>query len=146
MIEPCELYRQIPKEQIARVFQTSETAGSELDPEFLGFEKIYKAVTLFVPQDRVIIDCGCGYAFQAWYFRKYRRYIGVDRLSTENDVFRTDNSEFYHMSIQDFIRKEFPKTGYATDEVFAICSHVPDREAQKLVREAFPHCLAYYPT
>lgn len=144
-IKPCELYTLIPKEKIDQIFLKSETASSELDYEFLGFEEVYKAATLFVPKNRVIIDFGCGYAFQSWYFRDYRKYIGVDSNITENDILRTDNAEFYFMSIQEFTKNEFHKTGYSFDEVFAICSYVPDIEAQRLVRETFPHCLVYYP-
>ena len=144
-IKPCELYTIIPKEKIDQIFLKSKTASSELDCEFLGFENVYKAVTLFAPKNRVIIDFGCGYAFQSWYFRDYRKYIGVDINITENDILRTDNAEFYFMSIQEFIKNEFHKTGYSFDEVFAICSYVPNTDAQRLVRETFPHCLVYYP-
>ena len=143
--ESCELYKLIPREKINRIFEKSETAGAELDYTFLGFEEVYKAVTLFAPKSRVIIDFGCGYAFQSWYFRDYRKYIGVDNDITENDIFRTDNAEFYFMSIQEFIKNEFHKTGYSFDEVFVICSYVPNTDAQRLVRETFPHCLVYYP-
>lgn len=146
--EPCELYKLIQREKINRIFEKSETAGAELDYTFLGFEEVYKAVTLFIPKSRAIIDFGCGYAFQSWYFRDYRKYIGVDVGSVCEDVLeilKIGNSEFYHMSIQEFIRNEFHKTGYSFDEAFAICSYVPDTDAQRLVRETFPHCLVYYP-
>ena len=145
--EPCELYTLIPKEKIDRVFETSETASAELDYEFLGFENVYKAVTLFVPKDRIIIDFGCGYAFQSWYFKDYRKYIGVDVGREAEDVLNileTGNSEFCHMRIQQFIAM-FPRMRYEVEEVFAICSYVPDTGAQRLVRETFPHCLVYYP-
>ena len=156
--KPCELYTLIPKEKIDQIFLKSETAGAELDYEFLGFEEVYKAVTLFVPKNRVIIDFGCGYAFQSWYFRDYRKYIGVDNDITENDILRTDNAEFYFMSIQEFIRNHVVKDTFGfnyiilsgaeaerVESFFAICSYVPDTDAQRLVRETFPHCLVYYP-
>ena len=146
--EPCELYKLIPKEKIDKVFETSETASAELNYTFLGFEDIYKSVTLFVPKGGIIIDFGCGYAFQSWYFKDYRKYIGVDVSPVGKDVLdilETGNSEFYHMSIQDFIMNEFPNMGYEPKKVFAICSYVPDTEAQRIVRETFPHCLVYYP-
>lgn len=159
--EPCELYTLIPKEKIDRIFEKSETASTELDYTFLGFEDVYKAVTLFVPKDRIIIDFGCGYAFQSWYFKDYRKYIGVDVSPVGKDVLdilETGNSEFYHMRIQDFIRNHVRKDRYGfcdiklenmecqtVENVFAICSYVPDTEAQRLVRETFPHCLVYYP-
>ena len=156
--EPCELFKLIPKEKIEHIFTVSETAGAELDHTFLGFEKVYKAVTLFVPKTRIIIDFGCGYAFQSWYFKDYKKYIGVDSFSTENDVLKTDNAEFFFMRIQDFIKSYVRKdrSGFcdiklenmdwqSVENVFAICSYVPDADAQRLVRETFPHCLIYYP-
>ena len=146
--EPCELYKLIPKEKIDRIFEKSETASAELDYEFLGFEEVYKAVTLFVPKDRIIIDFGCGYAFQSWYFK------AEDVLN----ILETGNSEYYHMRIQDFIQNYVRKDRYgfcdiklenmkwqSVENVFAVCSYIPNRDVQRLVRETFPHCLVYYP-
>lgn len=145
MKEPCELFKLIPKEKIKKVFEASETVGAECDFTFLGFEDVYKAATLFVPKSRVIIDFGCAYAFQSWYFRDYRKYIGVDNGVKKNDVLKTENSDFYFMSIQNFIREIFPILGYMEEEIFAICSYVPDEEAREMVRKFFPYCLVYYP-
>lgn len=145
-IEPCELFKLIPREKIDHVFRTSQTVGAECDTSFLGFEKVYKAVTMFVPKNKVIIDCGCAYAFQSWYFRDYRKYIGIDCSSSINDVLQTENSEFHFVTIQHFIKNVFPTLEYSLNEVFAICSYVPDDNARKMVRNFFPHCLVYYPT
>lgn len=144
--DPCELFNLIPKEKIDQVFEESKTASAELDYAFLGFEDVYKAVTLFVPKSKVIIDLGCGYAFQSWYFRDYKRYIGVDIATKNEDVLKIENSKFYHMSIQEFVREMYFLTGLRKDEVFAVCSYVPDDEAQEIVRRFFPYCLVYYPT
>lgn len=149
MNETCELYNLIPKEKLKRIFGKSKTVGAECDHTFLGFEDVYKAVTMFVPKDKVIIDLGCAYAFQAWYFRDYRRYIGVDNGSYDAletlKEFEMVGADFYYTSIQRFIQGVLPTLGYTTDEVFAICSYVPDEEAQKMVRETFKNCLVYYP-
>lgn len=146
MIEPCELFKIIPREKIDHVFQTSQTVGAECDIQFLGFEEVYKAVTLFVPKSKIIIDFGCAYAFQSWYFRDYRKYIGVDNGVCYSDVLETENAEFYFMSIQHFIKNTFPTLGYSLDDVFSVCSYVPDGNAREMVRNFFPHCLVYYPT
>ena len=144
MSEFCELFRMIPKEKIDNMFENSNTLGAECDYTFLCFEEVYKAVTLFVPKSKVIIDLGCAYAFQSWYFRDYRKYIGVDAHIA--DVLETENSEFHITSIQNFIKYVFPKLGHSIDEVFAVCSYVPDKNAREMVRNFFPHCLVYYPT
>lgn len=139
--EPCDLIKQIPKELIDKMF---ENADIDVDYTFLCFEEVYKAVTEFVPKDTIIIDFGCAYAFQSWYFKDYKKYIGVEIRGDGNSVLKLDNSEFYFMSIQEFI-SDFDKLGYDKEEVFAICSYVPDKQARQIVRENFPYCLVYYP-
>lgn len=146
MNEPCELFNLIPREKVDHVFRTSQTAEAECAYDFLGFEEIYKAVTMFVPKSKVIIDCGCAYAFQSWYFRDFCKYIGIDCDSSINDVLQTENSEFHFVTIQHFIKNIFPALGYGLDDVFAICAYVPDNNAREMVRNFFPHCLVYYPT
>ncbi len=145
ILKNCELYTIIPREKIQHVFETSLTASIECSPSFLGFEKVYKAVTLFVPQNMIILDLGCGYAFQSWYFRDYKKYIGVDCGVGFGDVLETDNSDFHFVSIQHFIQNELPLMDYDSHEIFAICSYVPDEHARQMVREVFPFCLIYYP-
>lgn len=145
MKECCELFRIIPREKINEVFRTSKTVTADCDYTFLAFEEVYKAVTMFVPKGKVIIDLGCAYAFQSWYFRDYKKYIGVDCCTKPEDVLKTENSEFYFMSIQDFCRKVLPNIGYCIDDIFAICSYVPDDNARETVRKYFKHCLVYYP-
>lgn len=145
MDDTCELFNLIPTEKINKVFESSKTAYGDCDHTFLCFEHVYKAVTLFVPTNKIIIDLGCAYAFQAWYFRDYKKYIGVDYGIKKKDMLETENSEFYFMSIQKFIKGVFPVLGYRKDEVFAICSYVEDRDARQLVKNYFPNCLVYYP-
>lgn len=146
----CELYQLIPKDKLSRIFETSQTVSAECDYTFLGFEEVYKAVTLFVPKSKVIIDLGCAYAFQSWYFRDYRKYIGVDNGCSDALITIKElglgNAEFYNMNICEFIREIFPITLIDPNEAFAICSYVPDKIAREMVRHVFPHCLVYYPT
>lgn len=143
--EPCELFKLIPREKIDKIFSESNTASAELDRMFLGFEEVYKAVTMFVPKSKIIIDFGCAYAFQSWYFKDYEKYIGVDSSVSNENVLKTDNSKFFFMSIQDFIKEQFQKLGYKKEDVFAVCSYVPDEEARTMVKEYFSYCLVYYP-
>ena len=130
----CDLYQLIPKEELTRVFRTSTTASAELDPTFLGFEDVYKAVSTFVQKDKMIIDLGCSYAAQAFYFTDFLGYIGVDC-----------GIEFYKMRIQDFCNMVVEKN-WNLQNVFAVCSYVPDKEARKIVKKTFPYCLVYYPS
>lgn len=144
-MKTCELSKLIPSEKLDYLFKHSD-CGAELDKSFfLGFEDVYKGVLNFVPNEKIIIDLGCAYATQSWYFREYKQYIGVDSEMNDNSVIHTENSEFYFTSIQNFIHNIFPSLKLDLENVFAICSYVPDEEARLLVRETFPNCLVYYP-
>ena len=145
-MKECELFNLIPREKLDYLFENS-TAGAELDSTFLAFEEVYKGVLGFVPKSKIIIDLGCAYATQSWYFRDYKKYIGVDFCTTNiKAVLNAENAEFYFVSIQKFIKEIFNTLGISKEDVFAICSYVPDEEARQLVRETFPYCLVYYPT
>ena len=139
--ECCNLYKIIPKEEIKKVF--SGTAAAELDHTFLAFEEVYRSVLDFVPKGKTIIDLGCAYAPQAYYFAEYAKYIGVDVIIPDIH-FTTANMTLYQMSAQQFCKKVIDEK-WDLDNCFAICSYVPDDIARKCVRETFPNCLVYYP-
>lgn len=143
-METCELFRLIPREKLKYLFANSE-ASAELDCTFLGFEDIYKDVLKAVPTDKTIIDLGCAYATQSWYFRGHKKYIGVEICGNNDSVIHTENSEFYFVSIQHFIKELLPTLGLDLKDTFAICSYVSDAEARALVAETFPYCRVYYP-
>ena len=143
-MKPCELFTLIPREKLDYLFEHSG-ATAELDFTFLGFEDIYRDVLNFASKDKTIIDLGCGYAAQSYYFREHKKYIGVDACGNSDTVIHTENSEFYFMSIQDFIKDVFPALGIGPKDVFAVCSYVPNKAARELVAETFPYCRVYYP-
>lgn len=143
-MKPCELFTLIPREKLDYLFEHSN-ASAALDFTFLGFEDIYKDVLNFAPKDKIIIDLGCGYAAQSYYFREHEKYIGVDACGNSDTVIHTENSEFYFMSIQAFIKDVFPALAIDPTDVFAVCSCVPDKAARELVAETFPYCRVYYP-
>ena len=78
-IQPCDLFKRIPREKLEYLFEHSE-AGAELDISFLGFEDPYRFVKDIARKDMIIIDFGCAYATQSWYFREHEKYIGVDAV------------------------------------------------------------------
>ena len=142
IFETCELFEIIPKQEIKRVFSEG-TAGAELDYSFLAFEDVYKSVLNFVPKGKTIIDLGCAYAPQAYYFTGYAGYIGVD-IAIPEVHFETQNMTLHEMSIQQFCKKVIDEE-WDLKKCFAICSYVPDDDARRCVRETFPNCLVYYP-
>lgn len=146
MKEVCETIKLIPQSELVRVFRDSETASADMDYTFLCFEDVYMKVKEHCDSNTIIIDFGCAYAPQSYWFTDCEKYIGVD-LPMMNDVrFHTDNSEMYIMSGQKFIREVLPAMELDYDHVIAICSYVPDRELQKLVAESFRYNYVKYCT
>lgn len=142
MNDVCELYQMIPKSELDRVFEGK--ASAELGRDFLCFEEPYKLASMIVPKTWTIVDLGCAYAAQAYYFAEHLKYIGVDCF-TEKDMirFRTDNMELYEMTIREYVRDHIKKLDF--EHTFAICSAVPDRQAQKLTLFQFPNHYVWYP-
>jgi hypothetical protein len=146
-MDVCNLIRNniIPKEEMERVFNESYSASAEMDASFLCFEDEYEYVLENTSKKDIIIDLGCAYNPQCWYFKDYDRYIAVDLPMFDDVRFDSGNVEFYIMSIQQFIQEEFPKLGIALEDCVAICNAVPDKEAQKMVRDFFPRHYVSYP-
>ena len=118
----------------------------DIDAEFMGFTDIYKHLAQIIPKERIIVDLGCAYAPQAIFFTKHKKYIGVDLPNHDIPMVKTKNSQYFLMSIKEWIEKELPK--YNKDELFAICSYVPPwyDDNEKLTRDNFRHLFIYYPT
>ncbi|MBQ7852738.1 MAG: hypothetical protein IJ342_07710 [Muribaculaceae bacterium] len=115
---------------------------SELEFDFLGFFSEYACV--HVPDDFVVIDMGSYMGIQADYFKNCAGYIGVDVFVPVEWRFRQANATHYQQSIQDFIKDTLPTLGLDLNKVIAICSYVPDQEAQYLVAETFPYHRVVY--
>ena len=133
-----ELFKLIPNNQTRWVFSQKDC---ELEHDFLGFTEFYKHLSFIIPTHFTIVDLGCGYAPQSFYFTKHKQYIGVDVF--EGERFFALNTRHYTKTIQDYVRTDISKLDLC--EVFAICSYVPDEEAKELVRNTFPNLFVYYP-
>ena len=144
MNDCCQLFKMIPKNLLNELFENSH-ASAELDYTFLCFEDIYLKALEVITSDTVVIDLGCAYATQSWFFKDCKKYIGIDCAGDEKSVIHTKNSEYYFMDIQKFIRERLPILDIDLDNVFAVCSAVPDDEARQMVLETFPYHLVYYP-
>ena len=115
---------------------------SELEFDFLGFFSEYACV--HAPEDFTVIDLGSYMGIQADYFKDCAGYIGVDIAVPVEFRFRQANATQYQQSIQDFIKDTLPTLGLDLNKVIAICSYVPDQEAQYLVAETFPYHRVVY--
>jgi hypothetical protein len=110
--------------------------SGDIGPEFLGFMTTYFYLSKIIPKERIIVDLGCAYAFQAYYFRKHAGYIGVD--CADFPKLKTDNSRHYLMSIDEFAEKEAAKI----ENPFAICNYCSTNT--NLIRSTFEDIYVFY--
>lgn len=110
--------------------------------DFLGFLDMY--LELDIPTNFTVIDLGCNQAVQAIYFESHKQYIGVDNATPNEYRFKQNNAVHYEQSIQEFCNKTLPTLHLNMDKVFAICSYVPDEEAQALVADTFKYHKVVY--
>lgn len=139
-----DIFNYLPIEEADRLFKTNYRMSGNVDYTHMGFTRVYKSLLDIVPKHYTIIDLGCCYAPQCYYFEDYEAYIGVD--VDDEERFATENTTHYQMSIQKFIKEVLPDLHLNLKETFAICSYVPDWEATELARQTFPNILVYYPS
>ena len=145
-----DLYPELLKEAISEVGldelkRLSKYPYCELGPDFLGFLDIYFDLKEKVPKDFIILDMGCYQAVQAYYFKDYTKYIGIDNAVENEFRLCQKNAEYYLESIQDFIQKRLPKMNLDMEKVFAICSYVPSEKAMEMVENTFKYHRVFYP-
>lgn len=135
----CKRILQTYPEQMKKVFSYPDC---ELESDFLGFVDEYAEEQ--IPEDFTVIDFGCYQAVQACYFEHCKKYIGVDCAVPIEYRFPTQNAEYYNTTIQNFIKNIMPTMQLDLNKIYAICSYVPDEEAQKLVADTFPYAKVVY--
>ena len=135
-----ELFEVLPQGQVYKVFNES---SCDISYEFLGFTEIYKNLSMIIPLHFTVVDLGCGYNAQCFYFSQHKRYVSVDAYKHEK--FKCDNCDIYEKSIEDFIKDDIGQ--FNLDETFAICSYVPPwgGDNMAMVRAAFKCVFTYYP-
>jgi hypothetical protein len=125
-------------EQLKKVFSQDMC---EIDPSFLGFMDAYEALSKIIPTQWTIIDIGCGYGAQSYYFRNHKQYIGI--LTQPTITFNFDNSVYWTKTISQITRCVM---GCNVKQIFAILNYVPcSMQESKLVRDTFPNLYCYYP-
>ena len=130
----CELAEKYPK----MFKEVLEQDMCDIDGTFIGFVDIYYYLSKVIPKSWTIVDFGCAYNPQAYYFRKHRAFIGVDVGKRKR--FHFENTDLFEGTIADFL-----KQNPLTEKVFAICNNVPSGE-KELVRKHYPNCFIYYMT
>jgi hypothetical protein len=136
----AELCKLIPQSEWDKVMAQPMC---DIDAGFLGFVDVYEALSKIIPKHFTVIDLGCGYNPQSYFFTGHKRYIAVDNFE-DRIRFCAPNCVMYEGSIEDFLKNPFT---FNLQETFAICSYVPSwgGDNGKMVREAFPNLFVYYP-
>lgn len=123
-------------EQCERVFNSYRC---DIDPTFLGFVHTYYYLSKLIPKHFTVIDLGCAFSPQGYYFTDHKRYIGVDIGGLEGR-FIFSNTKHEVSRIDDFVKS-------CTEDLlesFAVCNYVPLRD-YKLVGNTFPNMYIFYP-
>ena len=128
----CESAEKYPK----MFKEVLEQEMCDIDGLFLGFVDIYYFLSKVIPKDWTIVDLGCAYAPQAYYFQKHKKYIGVD--SSESKRFKFKNTQHFYCSIRKYLLRNPEPFKH-----FAICSYVPSNEVN-LVRKYYSDLFVYY--
>jgi hypothetical protein len=122
------------------VFLQSEC---QIDPEFMGFVEIYHHLSQIIPMHWTILDLGCAYAPQCWYFKDHKKYIGVDMSVKKR--FTLPNCEQYLSSIRDWF-KDLKPPNLNLDMTFGIMSYVPATDYEYFTAKmGLENLFVYYP-
>jgi len=117
----------------------------DIEPVFMGFVNTYRHLAELIPKDWTVIDLGCAYNPQCFYFTEHKLYVAVDNFNEMTEMFQAPNTVIYRESINDFVSGHLKD--FNLDETFAILNYVPcwGMESNKIVRESFKNLYVYYP-
>lgn len=128
------------KEMVKHVFDTD---NCDIDSSFLGFVDTYYYLSKIIPRRYTVIDFGCAYSPQAYYFRKHKKYFGIDPNTKEN--FNFENTTFLQMTIESYlesVKHPFFDEFFEKD-CFAIANNVPSIEVN-LIKNKFKNLYIFY--
>ena len=131
----------IPKSEMKRVLNQEHC---DIDPTFMGFIDIYFHLSKIIPKHFTVVDLGCAYNPQCYFFKDHKKYVGVDYGSLER--FKSINCEIFEKTISDFLKYDAGE--FDPDETFYICSFVPPwgDDNQQLARIYSKNCFCFYPS
>ncbi len=125
-----------------------EEGSGDIDGTFVGFTATYRHLAALIPLHFTVVDLGCAYAAQSYYFRRHLKYIGVDgwakdRIAAPNTLHLSMSIERYlcERSTHGYLRERSTHEG--SGPVFAICNYVPTDTTA--LRAAYTNLFVYYP-
>jgi hypothetical protein len=126
-------------DQLQRVFASEHC---DIDPDFLGFVTTYRYLSELIPLHHTVLDIGCAFAPQGFYFRNHARYIGVDGFTPINDRFHFGNTEHIMSTSQEFFShvKKLPRSTFVIANYMSASEHIVDE-----IKLKSHNCFVYYP-
>lgn len=128
-----EIQKNYP-EQI-KLASIDDCATIEVEPECMTCDDtMYKALSITIPKHWVVVDIGCAYAAQAYYFKDHKKYIGIDLnpvgvckdfKNLKEGIFRFtfDNTEHWVKNAVDLTKDDFKDLDLS--QTFAIMNYNP---------------------
>jgi len=137
----------IPIHTLNIIFRKTE-AGAECDKTFLCFEDGYFKVRDAINKNYTIIDFGIAYGFQAYIFKDFKKYIGVD-IDDCGELICSflPNASFYKMDVNKWIKTQLKEQCLDLEQTVAICSYNPsysNSDKCKIIKETFPNYYLKY--
>lgn len=111
----------------------------DISDDFIGFIDTYYYLSKMIPKHWTVIDFGCGYNAQCFFFTEHTRYIAVDFPG--HPRFCASNTELVDSPIQEYLEQWQGNV----DTVFAISNYVTTTSTRQLISAIFPNCYCFYP-
>lgn len=108
----------------------------DIDGSFLGFVDTYYHLSKIIPKDWIVIDFGCAYNPQAYFFRSHKKFVAVDIDKCKK--FKFENTEIHEDGLVKYIQHN-PNNF----KVFAICNNVPTDKVD-LIRSHYKDMFIFY--
>ena len=138
----------IPDKEWERVIKSDASAEIDCNNMTCG-RGTYYMLSKMIPKDWTVIDFGCAYNAQSYFFQNHARHIAIEPEWKNTDFhfeyFIAPRTEIMFTTGQDFINDLLPNMNLNIDKTFAIVNYVPSGACNLLVRQTFKNVFTFYP-
>lgn len=138
----------IPDNEWERVMRSDASAEIDCNNMTCG-RGTYYMLSKMIPKDWTVIDFGCAYNAQSYFFQNHARHIAIEPEWKNTDFrfehFRAPRTEIIFTTGQDFINDLLSNMNLNIDKTFAIVNYVPSGACNLLVRQTFKNVFTFYP-
>ena len=138
----------IPKEESKKILSQDYC---DIFPNFMGFVETYYHLSKLIPHNWTVIDIGCAFNAQCYFFQKHRKIISVEPQLNEcfaENLFQANNCDIYRMTGGKFIDSVLPSLDLDMSRTFAIMNNNPGwSEKENLnskIRSTFKNLYCFF--